>query len=184
MIYRLWGRGCKLKREKKEQVVNNLKNDFNRAKAIFFTDYIGMTVAELSELRRLLRDNNFDYRIVKNTLAKIASAKTPISAAKDSFKGPVGIVMSYDDSITALKKVLEYSTKNDKLKVSGGIIEGTLCAPDELKAYAEIPPRHVLLSMFIGGLQSPLSKLSSALHATLCKFGYILEAIKTKKSKE
>lgn len=143
-----------------------------------------MTVAELSELRRLLKDNNFEYKIVKNTLAKLASAQTPISTARDSFKGPVGIAVSYDDPISAIKRVLEYSKKNDKLKVSGGVIEGILCASDELKAYAEIPPRNVLLSMFANGLQSPLSKFSFALHATICKFIYVLEAIKTKKNQE
>ena len=143
-----------------------------------------MTVAEISELRRLLKDNNFEYRIVKNTLAKIASAQTPVATAQDSFKGPVGIAMSYDDSIAALKKVLEYSAKNEKLKVNGGVIEGTLCAPADIKEYAAIPPRNVLLSMFACGLQSPLSKLSGALHATLCKFVYVLEAIKNKKSQE
>lgn len=164
--------------------MTDLKNEFNKAKAIIFTDYIGMTVAEMSELRRLLKDNNFEYRVVKNTLAKIASAQTPVATAQDSFKGPVGIAMSYDDSITALKKVLEYSAKNEKLKVNGGVIEGTLCAPADIKEYAAIPPRNVLLSMFACGLQSPLSKLSGALHATLCKFVYVLEAIKNKKSQE
>ena len=184
MIRRLWERGFKLKRDKKKQIVNEIKNNFDRAKAVIFTDYKGMSVSELSELRKLLRDNNLEYRIVKNTLAKIASAQTPVSPAKDSFNGPVGIALSYDDPITLLKKVLEYSTKNDKLKVSGGIIEGTICASDDLKMYAQIPPRNVLLSMLVGGLQSPLSKLSGALRATLCNFGYVLEAIKTKKSQE
>jgi len=143
-----------------------------------------MTVAEISELRRLLRDHNFEYKIVKNTLAKIASAETPVAVARDSFKGPVGIAISYEDSISALKKVLDYSAKNDKLKVHGGIIEGALCAPDDLKAYSAIPPREILLSMFAGGLQSPLSKLAGALHATLCAFPFGLEALKTRKSQE
>jgi large subunit ribosomal protein L10 len=178
------GRGCKLKREKKEQVVTEIKNNFDRAKAVIFTDYKGMTVADLSELRKLIRDNNLEYRIVKNTLAKIASSQTLISPAKDCFKGPIGIALIYDDPISALKKILEHSTKNDKLKVSGGIIEGTLCTSDDLKTYAQIPPRNVLLSMFVGGLQSPLSKLSGALRATLCKFSYVLEAIKIKKGQE
>ena len=83
-----------------------------------------MTVAELSELRRLLRDGNFEYRIVKNTLAKIASQHTPVAVAKDSFKGPVGIAISYDDPVLAVKKILEYSKKNEKLKVNSGVIEG------------------------------------------------------------
>ena len=140
-----------------------------------------MTVAEISELRKLLRDHDFEYKVVKNTLAKIASAQTPVSVAQDSFRGTVGVALCYDDSISALKKVFEYSAKNDKLKVNGGIIEGAFCSPDDLKAYSSIPPREILLSMFAGGLQSPLSKLAGALHATLCQFLYVLGDLQTKK---
>jgi large subunit ribosomal protein L10 len=140
-----------------------------------------MTVAELLELRNLFRGGNLEYRVVKNTLAKIASEDTPVSVAKDSFKGPVGIAISYDDPVLTVKKILEYSKKNDKLKVNAGVIEGTLCASDELNSVAEIPSRTVLLSMFARGLQSPLNKLAYALNATLSKFVYVLEAFKTKK---
>jgi large subunit ribosomal protein L10 len=98
-MWHLWERGYKLKKEKKEEVIKGLKTGFDKAKAIIFTDYRGLTVAELSELRRLLREGNFEYRIVKNTLAKLASLQTPVSVAKDSFKGPVGIAISYDDPI-------------------------------------------------------------------------------------
>ena len=143
-----------------------------------------MTVAEMSELRRLLREGKFEYRIIKNTLAKIASANTKVSVAQDSFTGPVGIAISYDDPVVALKRVLEYSSKNDKLTVNCSVIEGRFCSSDELKAISEIPPRDVLLSMLAGGLQSPLSKLAGALHATLCKFVFAIEALKIKKSQD
>lgn len=79
------------------------------------------------------------------------------------------------------KKVLEYARKNEKLKVGIGLIEGTLCASDELKAVAGLPPKKVLLSIMAGTFQAPLSNLASALTATLTKFAYVLEAIKNKK---
>ena len=148
-----------------------------------FTDYRGLTVAELSELRGLLREGSFEYRVVKNTLARIASEGTSVSSAKDSFKGPVGITLSYDDPVTPVKKILEYSKKNAKLKVGVGVIEGSLCTADDLKSVAETPPRDVLLSMLAGGMQSPLNKLGSALHATLTKFAYVVEALKQQKTK-
>ncbi len=146
-----------------------------------FTDYRGMTVAELSELRGLLREGNFEYRVVKNTLAKIASEGTPISVAKDSFKGPVGIAISYDNPVLTVKKILEYAKKNDKLKVGIGVIEGSFCAADDLKAVADLPPREVLLSVLAGGFKSPLNKLANLLDATLSNFVNALEALKTKK---
>ncbi|NWF98942.1 MAG: 50S ribosomal protein L10 [Nitrospirae bacterium] len=181
-MWRLWGRGCKLNRTEKEQVIQELKNDFSRAKAVVFTDYRGMTVAELSDLRKLLREGNFEYKIVKNTLARIASEGTSLSIAKDSFKGPVGIAISYDDPVLALKKVLEFSKKNDKLKVNAGIVEGSLCEASDLKAVSELPSRQVLLSMMAGVFQAPLSKFASLLQASVSRFAYAVEALKTKKS--
>jgi ribosomal protein L10 len=176
-----WGRGYKLNRTEKEQVIKDLRDDFQRAKAVIFTDYRGMTVAELSDLRRLLREGNFEYRIVKNTLARIASEGTSVALGKDSFRGPVGIAISYDDPVTTVKKVLDYSKKNDKLKVGIGLIEGSLCEANELKAVAALPSRNVLLSMVAAGFKAPLTKLAFGLNATLNKFVYVLEAIKNKK---
>ncbi|NWF75561.1 MAG: 50S ribosomal protein L10 [Nitrospirae bacterium] len=174
-------RGYKLKKVEKEQVIRELKNEFDRAKAVVFTDYRGMSVAELSELRNILRDGKAEYKIVKNTLAKIASEGTPVFSAKDSFRGPVGIAISYDDPVFPVKKILEYSKKNDKLKVNAGVIEGSICSSADLKAVAETPPRKVLLSMLAGGFQAPLNKMAYALNATLSRFINVLEAIKTKK---
>jgi large subunit ribosomal protein L10 len=179
-----WERGFNLNRTEKEQVIQELKEGFNRAKAIVFTDYRGLTVADLSALRSLLREGKFEYKIVKNTLAKIASEGTSVSAAKDAFKGPVGIAISYDDPVLAVKKILEYSRKNDKLKVGIGLIEGSVCAAQDLKAVADLPPRNVLLSIMAGGFQSPLSKFGWLLNATLSGFVNAMEALKNKKSSQ
>jgi ribosomal protein L10 len=141
-----------------------------------------LTVTELSELRSLLREGKFEYKIVKNTLAKIASEGTSVAAAKDSFKGPVGIAISYDDPVLTIKKVLEFSKKNDKLKVGIGLVEGSVCVSDELKTVADLPPKNMLLSMIAGGFMAPLNNLGYALSSTVSKFIYVLEAIKNKKS--
>lgn len=132
-------------------------------------------------MRGLLREGNFEYKVIKNTLARIASEGTSVSVAKDSFKGPVGIAISYDDPVLTVKKILEYSKKNDKLKVGIGLIEGTVCASHELKAVAELPPKNILLSILAGTFQAPLSKLACALNATLSSFGYALTSLKNKR---
>ncbi|MBM4136494.1 MAG: 50S ribosomal protein L10 [Nitrospira sp.] len=181
LISHLWERGYKLKREEKGQVLTELKNKFDRATAIILTDYRGLTVAEISELRRMLKAGNLEYKVVKNTLARIVSQNTSISAAKDSFKGPVGIAISYDDPVLVAKKVLEYSKKHDKLKVSSGIVEGKVCTVDDIKAIAELPPMKVLLSMFAGVLQAPLSKLAGALNATISSCAYAIESLRNKR---
>lgn len=182
MISLPWERGYKLKKIEKEQAIKELKSEFDRAKSVVFTDYRGMTVAELSELRSLLRDGKIEYKIVKNTLAKIASEGTPVCFAKDSFRGPVGVAIGYDDPVLPVKKILEYSKRNDKLKVNVGVIEGSVCSSVDLKVVAETPPRKILLSMLAGGIQAPLNKVACALNAILAQFIYVLEALKNKKN--
>ena len=129
----------------------------------------------------MLREGNFEYKVVKNTLAKIAAEGTSVSAAKDSFRGPVGIAISYDDPVLTVKKVLEYSKKNNKLKVGVGLVEGAVCSSDELKAVGELPPKTVLLSMMAGVFQAPLTKLAQLFNATISSTAYALEALKNKK---
>jgi len=146
------------------------------------TDYKGLTVAELFELRRLLRGAGIDYKVVKNTLAKAASAETNVSAIGSSLKGPVGLAIGYADPVQVAKKVLEYSKKNNKLRVNGGVVEGKLCSAEDIKSIADLPPREVLLSMLAGVFSAPLSKMAGALSATVSTFAYAVKALETKKS--
>lgn len=174
--------GIKLNKEEKGQVIEELKDKFSKAKAVILTDYKGMTVAELSELRGLLRGAKVDYRVIKNTFARIASEDTPISTAKDAFKGSVGLAIGYDDPVAVAKKVIEFTRKSEKLRLSGGVIEGKFCVANDIRAIAELPPKEVLLSMLAGAFQAPLSKIAGALSATVSSFAYAMEALKTKKS--
>lgn len=139
-------------------------------------------MSELSELRKLLREGNIRYRVVKNTIAALASDDTPVSIAKDFFKGPVGIVLGYDDPVLAAKKVFEYSKRNEKLKINSGIIEGKLYNVDDIKAVAELLPKKVLQSMIASLLSSPLTKLAYVLSETINRLAYAIEALKNKKS--
>lgn len=170
-----------MKKEEKGQAIDELKKKFSEAKAVIFTDYKGMTVAELSELRRLLRSGGVEYSVVKNTLARIASQDTPVSVAGTVFKGPVAVAIGYKDPVLTAKKVIEYSKKNEKLKLGGGVIEGKMYSVAEVKAIADLPPREILLSMLAGAFQAPLSKMAAALSATVSSFAYAMGALKTKK---
>ena len=141
-----------------------------------------MTVAELTNLRRLLRSSSLEYSVVKNTLAKIASQDTVMAAAADSLKGPVGIAIGYDDPVLVLKKVLEFKKTNDKLQVKGAVVEGKFCDPNVVKEIAALPSREILLSMLAGAFQSPLSTLAGALNATVTSFAYAMESLKSTKN--
>lgn len=171
-----------MNKEEKIRVVSELQDKFQKATGIVFTDYRGLNVEEITGLRNVLRESSLEYRVIKNTLAKIAAEGTSVDSAKDILSGPVGIAVGYDDPVLLAKKVLEFSKKNNKLEIMGGIIEGGLCTPEQVKTISELPSREIQLSMLVGAMQSPLSKMASALNATLSRFIYALEALKNTKS--
>ncbi len=180
----LWERrkNLKTKKEKSEELVA-LKEKFERAKGVVFTDYKGLTVAQISQMRRLLRDSKIEYRVVKNTLARIAAEDTPLAVAKEQFVGPVGIAIGYDDPVLVAKKVLEYAKENETLDVKGGVVEGAFMDLKDLKAVASLPPRDVQLAMLAGAMAAPMSKMASLLQATIRRFGYALNGLRDKKSR-
>ena len=174
--------GERLKKEDKIHVVSELQGKFEKAKGIVFTDYRGLNVEEITSLRNNLRESALEYRVVKNTLAKRAAEGTPVDAAREIFSGPIGIAVGYDDPVLLAKKILDFSKKNNKLQLKGGIIEGGVCTPEQIKTISELPSREIQLSMLVGAMQSPLSKMAGLLNATLSRFIYALEALKDKKN--
>lgn len=141
-----------------------------------FTDYTGLTVAEMAQLRKHL-GKGLQYKVIKNTIAMKASKGTPIAVAHQHFKGQVGIAIGYEDAVGTVKKVIEFSKKNEKLRLGIGVIEGRLCTKEDLKRMAELPPRHVLLGMLAGVMQAPLSKMLTGLSASVNSFGNAMNAL-------
>lgn len=171
-------------RRQKEELVANMKEKFSSVKSAILTDYKGMTVVDISNMRNVLREAQIEYKVVKNTLAKIASEGTPLMVAKDAFTGPIGLAMGFDDPVTVSKKMLELARKNEKIKLLSGVVEGQLYSVDELRKISKLPSREVLLSQLGGVMNAPAAKLATALNATVARFGYALNALKDKKSKE
>lgn len=171
----------KLNKQDKARVIDDLKDRFSRAKAVVFADYKGMTVAEMSELRKQLKDSSVEFRVVKNTLARIASRDTDIAVADDIFHDPIGVAIGYDDPVTAVKKVLEFTRTNEKLAVKGAVVEGKLCEESEIKEIATLPSKEILLARLAGTFQAPAGKMARAFAATVSSLGYALTALKSKK---
>lgn len=171
----------KLNKQDKARVIDDLKDRFSRAKAVVFADYKGMTVAEMSELRKQLKDSSVEFRVVKNTLARIASRDTDIAVADDIFRDPVGVAIGYDDPVTAVKKVLEFTKTNEKLAVKGAVVEGKLCEENEIKEIATLPAKEILLARLAGTLQAPAGNMARALAATVSSLGYAMSALRSKK---
>ena len=145
------------------------------------TDYTALTVAEMSELRRHL-GKGVKFKVAKNTLARIASEGTPSAVASSEFKGQIGLAFGFDDPVLAVKKVLEFSKKNEKLKMRAGVVEGKLFGQAELVRIAELPPREVLLGTLAGAMQAPIAKLGAGLYQSIARLAHALNALKEKKS--
>jgi large subunit ribosomal protein L10 len=176
------GKEDTLNREEKGEAISELRKKFSAAKSVIFTDYKGMTVAELSEMRRLLRSAGVEYRIVKNTLARIVCQDTPASVGGSVFEGPVAVALGYDDAVAAAKKVVEFARKSEKLKLRCGVVEGRFVDVEEVKAIAALPTKNVLLSMLAGTFQSPLSTLAAAFSATVTGFTNAINGLKEKRT--
>ena len=144
----------------KQVVIDEIKDKFERAESVVVIDYIGITVAEADEMRRKLREANVDYTVYKNTLVKRAIAGTDNESLAEILDGPSAFAFSYDDA-TAPARVLNDSIKAyKKMEFKGGIVEGEFYDKDAIQQIASIPSRYVLISKFMGSIQSPISSFA------------------------
>jgi large subunit ribosomal protein L10 len=171
-----------LRKEQKQELIDELHSKLMDAKAAILTEYKGLTVAEITELRNELRKGQLEYRVVKNTLAIRAAKGTAAEALTGHLQGPTGWVLGFGDAVAPAKVVTDYAKKREKLKVKVGLIEGQLADAVALKSIAALPSREVLLSMMAAGFQAPASKMVRLLNATVARLGYALTALKEKKA--
>lgn len=173
-----------LNRTEKEQALESLNKTFKDAKAVVFTDYKGLTVAEMTSLRVLLRKSDIQYKVVKNTLAKRAAIDTPIENGKDAFVGTIGIAIGHSDPVAVPKKIIEYSKQNEKLNVLSGVVEGKFCSESELRSIANLPGREILLSQIAGLFNAPAGRLAVGLSSLITRFANAMNALMEKKKNE
>ena len=147
--------------EKKAEVVNEIKGKFEEAKSVVVFDPRGLNVAEVTELRRKLRESGSDYKVYKNTLAKRAANALNI-ALDDYFEGPSAISFSSDE-LAPVKVISEFAKKHSALELKAGIVEGKVVSAEELASYASIPSREGLLTMLAAGLMGTVKDLSICL---------------------
>lgn len=143
--------------EQKQVVINEIKDKLSKASSAVLVNSIGLTVAEDTELRRKLREAGVDYKVYKNTMMNFAIKDTPFEGLKNYLEGPSTLALSYDNPVAAASVINEASKKLKNLQFKAGVVEGTLYDSEGIKVIAEIPSRDVLLSRFIGSLQSPIS---------------------------
>ncbi|MEO1469742.1 MAG: 50S ribosomal protein L10 [Pseudomonadota bacterium] len=162
-------------RAQKRDAVAELSEIAETSGVIVIAHYGGMTVAEMSDLRSLMREGGARFKVAKNRLVKIALDDKPQKVANDLFQGQTGIAFSADP-VAASKIATDYAKKNEKFKVIGGVLGGQLLDPAGVKALADMPSIEELRAKLIGTLQAPLSKFVGVLKAPPTKMAGVLKA--------
>ena len=147
---------------KKEEVAK-LADTMKEAKLILLTDYRGINVADVTELRTKLRNINSEYKVIKNNITKRALAECNIEGLDEALEGPTAVIMTKEDYLEPTKVIYEFSKANDFYKIKGGVIDGKVMTAEEIITLAKLPSRQELLSMLAGGLLANISKFAVAL---------------------
>ena len=168
-----------MKRTDKEQLVIELKEKIGGAQALYYTDFTGLNVKRMTELRRRLRKANVEYVVIKNTLALRAVNESGLVGER--LKGPTGLVMA-KDAVGAAKVLTDFAKENDQRPtVKGGLLDGTSIDAAQVKRLAAMPSRDQMLAELAAGLQSPLGAFVGALSGLLMTFVGALDALKTQR---
>ena len=165
----------------KEQVIE-LTEKLEKAKAIYFTDYLGLDVGSVTELRKMFFEQEIEFCVAKNTLIKLAAENNKIEGLEDFLSGPTALAISYDEPTKPAKVIKKFAKAHEKPEVKGILFEGRVLQSDRFESIASLPSREELLSHFVGTIQSPLSGLVRILNASMSNMVYVLTNLKDSKN--
>lgn len=174
-------RSAKYPRDNKVAIVEEIKEHFSSSQASVFTEYRGLTVAQLQDLRTELRGQGTEYKVYKNTLVRLA-AKAAGYELDETLTGPVAVAFAKTDAAAAAKALKKFSDDNVALVLKGGVLGESVLSNDEIKALAKLPSREVLLSQIAGTFQSPMVKAAGLFQAHQRNAAYAFKALLDKKT--
>ena len=171
-------------KSQKVDVVAKIKDLFASSDAYFITDYQGLNVANLTLLRKELRESNVKYLVAKNSLFRLAAKDAGVDGLDEYFVGPTAVAFANDDPSVAAKILHESHKKTELPRFKVFMVEGQLHQADEVKALAELPPRDVLLSQVVAAVEAPLTELVGTLDGFFRELVGVVDALEEKKKGE
>jgi len=168
-------------RSEKKAFVSELEEIYKTSNSVIITHYHGLTVSQLTSLRKILRENGAFFKIVKNTLSKIAATNAELSHNSDLFSGPTAIAYS-EDPVAAAKGVVEFAKANDNLKVIGGVVNDKILSVGEVEQLAKLPSLDQLRGKIVGVLQAPAANLARIMKAPAGSLARVVRAHADKNS--
>ena len=172
----------------KQEMVTALATRLRRASTIYVTDFTGLDVAKITQLRRRLRQagaaagGGTDFVVVKNTLARRALADAQVRGLEEHLAGPTGLVLTGADPIAAAKVLADFAREFEKPAIKVGLVDGKTVTPDLVKRLASLPTKHELLAQVGGALQAPMAGFLGALNGVLMNMVGALEALRNKRA--
>jgi large subunit ribosomal protein L10 len=170
-----------LRLEAKQQITEDLHDRFARSAIIVVTDYNGLDVSSINDLRRKLREAGIEYQVVKNTLLVRAAEDTEAALIKDYFKGPSAVAISYEDPVAPAKVLTQFAKDNNKLEIKVGVLNGKVLDAQAIKALATLPSREVLLAQLLATLNAVPTSFVRVLAEVPRSLLNVLTAIKDQK---
>ncbi|GIV97313.1 MAG: 50S ribosomal protein L10 [Herpetosiphonaceae bacterium] len=167
--------------ERKVETVRELADRLQRMQVAIVTDYRGLSVAEITALRRQLREKGAEFVVAKNTLTRLAAREAGKDGIEPLLEGPTALAIAYDD-IPGMAKTLSNFLKESKkdIKVRGGLLGSQLIGPQDLERLATMPTREQSIAKVLGGVQAPASRIVGALNGVMRNIAYILKAYSEK----
>ena len=170
-----------MNKQSKEALIAEFSVKLKEAKAAFLADYRGLDVDQANDLRNKLRDTGVEYRVVKNTLLRLASKDTASACLVEYLSGPTSIALVNDDPVAPAKALVEFAKKNQTFELKAGMLDGKLLAVADIQALAELPSRDELLAMMLRTMSAPATNFVGVLAAVPRTFVQALSAIKDQK---
>lgn len=167
-------------RSEKKEFVTSLEGFYKQSSSVIVTHYHGLTVAEVSKLRKDLKENGADFKVTKNTLAKIAAQNSGIEAIAKLFKGPTAIAYS-EDPVSAAKSVCNFAKTNQNLKIVGGIVNNQILDEAGVRELSKLPSLDELRGKIVGILQAPAQNILGVLQAPGSQVARVVSAYAAKK---
>ncbi|HUV04264.1 MAG TPA: 50S ribosomal protein L10 [Armatimonadota bacterium] len=171
-----------LPRQDKVELVRELRETIQGASALILTDYRGLTVSEITALRRKLREAGADYRVVKNTLFELAAEELAEQGLGQLLVGPTAVAFLHDEPVGPAKAIADFAREHKALSIKGGFIEGRVYGADQMQALSKAPPREVLVAQMIGSIQAPISNFVGTLQSLMSNLVYTIQAVSDKKA--
>ena len=170
-----------MNRAEKQVLIDELTQKLNQSQAAFLTDYRGLNVARITELRNQLREKDAEYRVVKNTLARIAARQSGNEELVDHLNGPTALALVYGDPAAAAKALVGFAKDEDALELCGGVLGGTYLDGDGLKRLAELPSKDVMRATLLGTMNAVPGGLVNVLSGVMRQAVQVFNAIKEQK---